>query len=148
MSVARWNPMREIEEILNRYQGLPGDAWARSFGNEDIGTTDWRPAVDIRETPEAYQIEIDLPAVDPNDVDVNVSEGVLTVQGERRPRGEAEGERIHRTERRYGRFARSFVLPETADPERISAQARNGVLQLTVGKKESHRPRNIEIEVG
>jgi len=141
MALVRWNPTREFEEFFNRHSDL-----SRSFWGEDMASTDWTPPVDIKETPENYQIDIELPAVAAEDVKVTVKDGVLAVSGERKLENEAEG-KVHRIERRYGRFTRSFRLPEDADEGRIEASAKDGVLHLKLHKREQVKPRAIEVKV-
>ncbi len=125
MSIVRFNPWWEIDRSLN-----PGG---------------WVPVADVWETPSAYRIDLELPAVAAEDVDVSVNEGVLEISGERRPRERGEDERSHRVERRYGRFSRRFRLPENADEDAIRARVANGVLEVTIDKRAEHRPRRIEV---
>jgi HSP20 family protein len=101
--------------------------------------------VDITETEKEYRIDVEIPAVAVKDVDVSVKDGVLTVSGERNAESESSEGRRHRVERRWGKFARSFRLPENVDPESIQANARNGVLYLVIAKQEQAGPRRIEV---
>lgn len=145
MNVVRWNPFREIEDILGRYS-LLNDGFPVNAGSNGEGVSDWRPAVDISEKADGYVFTVDLPAVDPKDVELSVREGVLVIKGERQSEARKDDEQVHRIERRYGRFLRSFHLPEDADPENVSARARNGVLEVTVAKRAQVMPRRIEIQ--
>lgn len=147
MTVARWNPIAEMDELFRRSLGSQYTPYARTTTGEAMAEADFVPAVDIRETVGSYEIEVELPAVDPADVKVDLREGVLTVRGERRRAEVPEGVKEHRVERRYGRFARAFVLPEDADADSIRAKARNGVLEISVSKRAEVQPRSIEIEV-
>lgn len=106
---------------------------------------DWQPPVDVLETDDNYRVEVELPAVEAKDVQIRVEDGLLTVSGER-GRPDAASERTHRTERRFGKFARRFRLPDDADSEAIRATAAHGVLTITVDKAAKARPRAIEIE--
>lgn len=141
MSIVRWNPVREMDDFFSRFRDLDRGGWG-----EQIASSDWIPAVDVRETDQAFVIDIDLPAVAAEDVNVSVKDGVLVVTGERRFEKETEG-KVHRIERSYGRFTRSFRLPETADESTVEARAKDGVLHLTVGKHEAVKPRSIEVKV-
>jgi HSP20 family protein len=144
MTVVRWNPIAEMDELFRRSL-YPQTA--RGASSEAMAESDFTPLVDIRETEGAYEIDVELPAVDPADVKVDLRDGVLTVRGERR-RGELpEGVKQHRAERRHGRFSRAFVLPDDADADAIRARARNGVLEISVAKRAEVQPRSIEIEV-
>ncbi|HET6471978.1 MAG TPA: Hsp20/alpha crystallin family protein [Pseudomonadales bacterium] len=140
MSIVRWNPAREIDEFFNQLdRGFSG--WG-----ENIAASDWNPAVDINETDNDYEIDLELPAVQPSDVKVTFKDGVLAVTGERKFEKESKG-KVHRVERRYGRFSRSFRLPENADENGITASAKDGVLHLKVSKRAAVKPRAIEVKV-
>ena len=105
----------------------------------------WTPAADVWETPEAYRIDLDIPSVSADAVDVMVEENVLIMSGERTRPERTEGERDHRLERRYGRFTRRFRLPEDADPDAVEARVVHGVLEVRIAKREEHKPRRIEV---
>ena len=108
-------------------------------------TAHWTPAADVWETPEAYHIDLDVPALRADAVEVTVEHGVLTVAGERPEREQEATEKVHRRERRAGRFSRRFRLPEAADPDNVSARVVDGVLELTIAKHATERPRRIEV---
>ncbi|MEZ5557264.1 MAG: Hsp20/alpha crystallin family protein [Pseudomonadales bacterium] len=137
MSIVQWNPWKELDDVFGRVVNAP---------SEHLGGAEWSPAVDITETDEAYRIDLEIPGVPGDQVNVSVKDGVLTVEGERRFEAEANGRR-QRIERRYGRFARRFRLPEDVEDDAISARARDGVLELTVGKKAKAQPRSIQVQV-
>ena len=126
----------------------PFDDLFRTFANvgEPMARDEWAPAVDIVETEKAYEISLEVPAVARDNINVSVKDGVLTVTGER-SREKLEGEKVHRVERRYGKFVRSFRLPENIDEEGITARSENGVLHLAVAKQEKAQPRQIEVQV-
>jgi HSP20 family protein len=105
----------------------------------------WAPAVDVYENDKAYVVEVDLPGLRKEDVRVTVQDGVLTIQGERRLAREEKGVDYHRQERFYGKFLRSFTVPETVDVDRISAEFKDGVLRLTLPKREPTAGRVIEV---
>ncbi len=144
MSLVAWNPARELDALFSRVNRPLGSE--RGVWGETMGSADWMPAVDIRETEDAYQIDVDLPEMRPEDVQVTFHDGVLAVSGERKYEQKTEG-KVHRLERRYGRFSRSFRLPESADESRIEAQARDGVLRLRIPKREAVKPRTIDVQV-
>jgi HSP20 family protein len=108
-------------------------------------TGGWTPAADVWETADAYRIDLDVPSLSANEVEVSVEEGVLIMSGERRRAERQEGERNHRLERRSGQFSRRFKLPENADPDAISARVHCGVLEVTIAKREEHKPRRVEV---
>ncbi len=105
----------------------------------------WTPVADVWETTDAYRIDLEIPSVPAEAVDVSVEEGVLILSGERTRPSRAEGERNHRLERRTGKFSRRFKLPEDADEQAISARVANGLLEVTVSKREEKKPRRIEV---
>jgi HSP20 family protein len=141
MSIVRWNPSREFDEFFNRFVGH-----RQSASDENLASSDWSPAVDIRETDENFEIDLEIPAIAAADVKVTVKDGVLSVTGERKYEKEVKG-KVHRVERQYGRFVRSFRLPETADESRIQANSKDGVLYLKVAKRAEVKPRAIEVTV-
>lgn len=112
-----------------------------------VATSDWVPAVDIAENDEHFLIEADVPGVDPKDIEVSMDNGVLSIKGERKSEVKEEKEGYTRVERSHGSFYRRFSLPESADPENISAKSNKGVLQIRVGKKEVAKPKKISVKV-
>lgn len=145
MSLARWNPFREFEELFNHYPRLgksPGGA-----SQELMTAADWAPAVDISETPQAYLIKAELAGVKREDIQVKVEGGQLRLSGERTFEKEEKDKKQHRVERFYGSFSRSFSLPDDADEAQIKAEYRDGVLHLTLPKREPAAPRARAIAV-
>lgn len=149
MANSQWDPLRDMEELLARY-GRSAPAQPLAHGrSEHIAAADWRPLVDIVETADLYLIEAELPGVKREDVRVGVDEGVLTIQGHRDAHpADAAARKSQRSERPSGRFARSFALPELADPERIAARMEDGVLYVSIGKRGERGRRGIEVKVG
>ncbi len=136
MNVVRWSPFHELD---NLFQALDRPA-------AGVRRADWLPLVDIRESEHNYQIDVEVPAVASEDLSVSVTDGVLTVSGERKAEvSEAKGKQ-HRVERRYGRFVRNFQLPDDADVNGISARNQDGVLYLAIAKRESAKTRTIDID--
>lgn len=153
MSIVRWDPMRELEDVQRRVQGFfstPGSSTPSlgSFWNEQLGSPQWQPACDISETPEAYSIHAELPDVRKEDIKVTLTDGVLTLMGERRMEKEEKNKRYHRVERSYGRFQRSFDLPTAVDENKVTATYRDGVLNLLVPKATGGGVQPKEIRIG
>ncbi len=121
------------------------DSVSRLFG--EPGSRPWTPAVDIFETENELVLKADLPEVDPKNVDIQIENGTLTLKGTRSFEAEKNGKGYHRIERSYGSFVRAFSLPETVDPENVKADFKNGVLTITIAKKEVAKPRSIKVEV-
>jgi HSP20 family protein len=117
-------------------------------GKETMVVADWLPAVDVSETDGDYQIKAEIPDVKKEDVKVTVEDGVLTIQGERKQEKEEKGKKYHRVERSYGRFVRSFTLPDLVDEGKVKAEFKDGVLNLQLPKSEKVKPKAIEVTVG
>lgn len=105
----------------------------------------WLPPVDIREEADRFVISADLPGIDPQQIEVQMEKGVLSIRGERKAAEVAEGVRQSRVERRHGGFHRSFALPDSADAEGIVASGSNGVLEIVIPKKAETAPRRIQV---
>lgn len=152
MSLVRWSPFHELEEMstrLNRFFGQPG--WPRTNGEaakDAMMTFDWAPTVDIAETPEEFQIKVELPEVKKEDVKVSVDHGVLRLEGERKQEKEEKGKKYHRIERSYGSFLRTFSLPDNVDDTKVRAEFKDGMLNVRLPKIERAKPRAIEVKVG
>jgi len=139
MTLARWSPWRELEEMQRGLSRILDDA---SFG---IETGSWAPAVDIRETDDALVVQAELPGIDKKDVRVEVKDGVLSISGERKYEKDVKEENVHRIERSYGRFTRSFALSPNIDTEHVDATMKNGVLEIRLPKVESAKPKAITV---
>ena len=137
MSLVNWNPIRDFDGFFTRIGVAP---------SEQLGRSDWVPPVDIFETEDAYQIEMEVPSIPREEISVSVKDGVLRVSGVRKLEKETGGKR-HRMERRFGKFRRSFRLPEDVREDSIDASAQHGVLHITVRKREEMQPRTIEVQV-
>lgn len=148
MNLVRWDPFRELEEMSDRLNRLVARQDARqSNGKEMLTVADWAPSVDISETEEEFQIKAELPEVKKEDVKVTLESGVLTLQGERKYEREEKGRKIHRVERSYGQFVRSFALPDFVDETKVKAEFKDGVLSLHLPKSERAKPKAIEVKV-
>ena len=136
MSLTHFDPLANIRVFE--------DAFTRLF-NEPQTNRPWTPAVDIYETENDLVVKADLPDVDLKDIDVRVENQTLTLAGERKfEKQDAAG--YHRIERSYGNFTRSFAVPNSFDTEKIAASFKNGVLSVSLPKKEAAKPRQIKIE--
>ncbi len=107
----------------------------------------WSPAVDIFETENELVLKADVPEVDPKQVAIQMENGTLTLKGERKFDEQKNGRGFHRIERGYGSFVRAFSLPDTVDPEKVKADYKNGVLTVTLPKKEVAKPRTVNVEI-
>lgn len=138
MELMTWNPLREMDALLNR----AGFGALRNLDGEN-----WLPAVDIHETDKAYVIRAEAPGVAKEDLKVSVENGVLTLEGERRKETEEKNEKHIRRERYYGRFARSFSLPEDAATDQIKAKTRDGVVEIRIPRAEAPAERRTEVRI-
>lgn len=145
MSLTRYEPRNTMEQLRREmgrmFEGLP----AIDEGS-NIATSDWVPAVDIKENEKEFVIHADIPGVDPNDIDVHMEDGMLTIKGERESESKEEHEGYKRIERKRGSFYRRFSLPDTANADKISAKSKNGVLEITIPKQEKAQARKIEVK--
>jgi len=141
MTLTRWTPWQEIESVNRQLSRLLDD----SNSTMDTGGGHWAPSVDIRETDDALLVQAELPGIDKKDVKLEVREGVMTLSGERRYEKDVEEENVHRIERSYGSFTRSFSLPANIDSEKVQAEMKDGVLSVRLPKRESAKPKAIEI---
>lgn len=147
-SIVRWDPFKEMSGLQDRMNRLFDDVWGRGRrGEEEFISGGWVPPVDVRETKDSLEIAAELPGIDPKNVEVAVESGILSLRGTRTFEKAAEGETYHRVERAYGAFERSFTLPGNVDAERIQATYRNGVLHLSVPKREEAKPKAISIKI-
>lgn len=122
------------------------DLMENFFGRgEDLSNRAWRPAVDIRETEDAYELHAELPGMKKDDIGITLENNVLKLSGERRFEKDVKEEEFHRIERSYGSFTRAFSLPSRVDSERVEASFEDGVLKVRVPKAAETRPRRIEI---
>jgi len=132
----------------NRINRMLNDIFADFDGASRNGhTASWVPAVDVLEQADLIRIAAELPGVKPEDVKISVEGNVLTLEGTKQQVAEEKTERVHRYERTYGSFARSFTLPRTVDTAQIKAGYDNGVLTITLPKAEQAKPRQIAVEV-
>jgi len=146
MNLEIWRP----ERLSNLWGELD---WLRPFFGEENGLIGGEhlplayPAVEIKEDEENYYLEAEIPGLSEKEVEVYVENGVLTLKGEKKEESEKKEGRVHRTERYYGRFSRSFTIPENVAEDKIKARSENGMLKLTLPKGEETKPKRVEIKV-
>jgi HSP20 family protein len=146
MNLVRWNPFRELEEMSERLNRMFGREITPRKGEESLTTVDWIPSVDIVETEKEYTIKTELPEVKKEDVKVSVENHTLTILGERKQEKEEKGKKFHRIERSYGCFERSFNMPDDADEKKITAEFKDGVLNVHLAKSEMVKPKTVEVK--
>jgi HSP20 family protein len=136
------NPLATLSDLFDDL--LNGNVF-EAAGRQLTGTS-W-PRVDITESEKNYILRADVPGLDKKDLSVTVENGVLTIKGEKKEERKTEKDRYYHFERSYGKFSRSFALPEEVDSEHIEAKMENGVLELSLPKIENARPKAIEVKV-
>ncbi|HEY3197419.1 MAG TPA: Hsp20/alpha crystallin family protein [Nitrospirales bacterium] len=148
-AITPWDPFKELDELQTRLSTLFGRSPLRKNGGKDEAMTvaQWAPLVDIVEDEHEYLIKAELPEVKKEEVKVTVQDGVLSLMGERKFVKEEKDKKYHRVERAYGSFVRTFSLPEDADENKVSADFKDGVLQVHLPKSEKARPKNIEVQI-
>ena len=147
MNVTRFEPWNLINFLHQDLDQIAGRRYGVA-GTDDNGSSvaDWVPAVDIVEEKDRYVLRADVPGVKPEDIDVNMENGILSVSGERHDESTEEAEGMRRVERVSGRFYRRFNLPDTADAEEISAKSANGILEVLIPKQAEIQARRIAVE--
>lgn len=134
--LAKWDLFRDLRSAEDEFDRIAGRAFSRDT---------WVPALDVRESQDRFDVTVDLPGLEPGDVNVTFEDGMLSITGKREFSVEDRGETWHRIERSFGTFARSMRLPQTADTERIEATFDKGVLTISVPKTEQAKPKTIEV---
>lgn len=145
MSLIQWEPLRNLESMVDRY--------ARSMGfptttTPDItATADWSPHVNICESDKSYLIEAEVPGMRKEDIKVNLEDGVLCIQGERKQEKVEKGKKFLRVEGSYGNFYRSFSLPDNIDETHIKATFHDGLLDLEIPKTTEAVHKTVQVKV-
>ena len=149
MVIVRWlDPFRDLSAIQERMNQIFEDALARSRGREEgLRTGMWTPAVDIYENNDSVVVKAELPGVERDQISVEVKDGILTLRGERKFEKEVKEESYHRIDGSYGNFQRSFSLPVSVEPDKVTARFKDGVLEVILPKKEQARPKQIQVDV-
>jgi HSP20 family protein len=144
--LARYNPFFDFDEFTKGLS-LFQDAATRFMPHEGESARPWAPAVDIAETENELILKADLPEVKLENIDVRLENGTLTLKGKREFEKKEQDKGYHRIERGYGAFTRAFTLPETVDPEKVTADYQAGVLTVKIGKKEIAKPRSVKVNI-
>ena len=140
MSLIKWDPFREFPALNDRLGNFLGRTW-----DNPLSTTAWNPSVDIFENDNEIVFKAELPGMNPKDIEVKLENSVLMLKGERRFEKETKEENYHRIEREYGNFSRSFALPSAVEGDKVTAEYKDGVLKVTLPKKEEIKPKPIKI---
>jgi HSP20 family protein len=145
MTIVRYDPFRDLRTLQEEVNRLFSTNLTRGFGEEGIGRGAWNPSVDIYENKDQIVLEAELPGMKRDDFELSVENNVITLRGERQFEKKEDSDNYHRVERSYGSFTRSFTLPQSVSAEGATAEFSNGVLRVTLPKREETRARRIEI---
>ena len=147
-TMIRWEPSRGLPITRDRVDRLFNEFLGRGWGGEEgLATGVWTPQVDVFETPDHIVLKADLPEMKKEDVEITIQNNTLTLKGERKMETETKDHQVYRLERSYGTFSRSFTLPPTVDVERTTAEFTEGVLTLTLPRREESKPKQIKVKV-
>ncbi len=141
MNITRWNPFNEMDDFFKFYNR----SLAQNPAQEGMLSADWTPSVDITENDKEFLIKAELPEVKKEDISIDINKGVVTLSGERK--SEVKDEKEHRIERFYGRFSRSFSLPEIVKEGDIKAESKEGMLYLHLPKTAVEKPKKIQVKI-
>lgn len=147
-NITRYRPsslMHQLHRLSQEWDHLFEPSYPED--NSLVETSHWAPCVDIKEEPDRFVLYADIPGVDPNDIEIAMEDGVLTIKGERSSSQKEESEGYTRIERSKGTFYRRFALPDTADPERITAEGTHGVLEIIIPKREKAKSKKIKVNI-
>lgn len=149
MTLVRWTPLRELAAMQDRMNRLFEDTFKSPLSDENALTArDWVPVVDIYETEKEIVLKAELPEIKEKEIEIKVEDNTLILQGERKMEADVKEENYHRVERSYGAFSRSFRMPHTVDSTKIKAAYKDGVLKISLPKREEAKPKQIKIDIG
>lgn len=142
--LTKWSYLPTISSLQNEMNRMMD----RIFREGNLTETGmWLPPIDLSETNDKITVKAEIPGIDPKDIDISIQENTLFLKGEKREEKEEKGKNYYRIERQYGSFSRSVVLPATVDTDKVTAECKNGVLEITLQKKEEVKPKQISIKV-
>jgi len=141
MAIVRWDPLKDLVSIQERINRLFDDALtSRKSGVQ----SDWIPPVDVLETEKGVLLIVEVPGLKEDDIDIQISDNILTIKGERKL-PDVEKENYYRLERPYGKFSRSFQLPDNVDVNKVKASLKDGILKISLEKSEKEKPKVINV---
>jgi len=144
MSLTHYNPWSLFDQLQHEMHRMPSQK-RKDIDNSHVVTSDWAPAVDIKEEDDQYLLIADIPGVDPKDIDIHMDNNILTIKGERNSELKTEQEGFKRIERKHGVFYRRFTMPEGVNADSVNANSNNGVLTVSIPKQEAVQPRKISV---
>jgi len=145
MAIIRWDPFRDMVSLREKMNRLFEDVFTGRGDDKELASSTWAPAVDIFETESELVMSAEIPGIDEKDIEIKLEDNTLTLKGERKFEKETREENYHRIERSYGSFYRAFTLPNSVDLDKIHAEHENGILKITLPKRQELKPRNVKI---
>lgn len=148
MNITRYEPQRFLRDVTNDFNRffVGPNTWPWLTRDVDFAGNEWEPPVDIKELDDHFEVRTDVPGVEPKDIEVSMENGILKISGKRESEVKDEQDGYRRIEREYGEFHRQFMLPDSADPDKISAKCEKGVLEITIGKTPTRMPKRIPVK--
>ena len=144
MTLVRWSPVRDVLAVRDEMSRLLEESFGRGYGSDSpVG---WQPVVDIEEQPDRYAVRAELPGLKSEDIKITLKDNQLVIRGEKRREEEKKDSTFHRVERVYGRFERAFRLSHAVQSDKIEANYRDGVLEVSIPKAEEAKPREIQVK--
>jgi HSP20 family protein len=147
MRITKWQPYSDLATMYDRWNRFFGEDLMDETSKNGLIPSAWRPMTDIYETKESYVFKVELPGFKKEDIKVEFSGDTLTLRGERKQEEETKNENLHRLERSYGLFERSFTIPKNVDAKKIDASLKDGILVLTIPKVEEAQTKAIPIAI-
>jgi HSP20 family protein len=142
------SPLADVAVLQNRLNSIFNDFAQPNVDDESLTMGNFIPAVDVYENAQQVVLRLEVPGIRQEDLDVKLENQTLTVKGERKFEKDEKEENFHRIERRYGSFTRTFTLPQTIDTGTVKANSENGVLTISLAKKEAAKPKQVKVEIG
>ncbi len=147
MAIVRFEPFSGVSGVQSQFDRFLREAFSPASGSGEASTRTWAPPVDIYENGDSLVLKAELPGVNPDDVEIRVEDNTLYLKGNRKFENEVKEQNYHRVERSYGTFTRTFALPNSIDADKVGASYKDGILTLTMPKKEEAKPKTIKISV-
>jgi len=146
MAILKWHPWGEVDSVRNEMENAFDYFWGRQ-SDKNWGTGTWQPAVDLVENDNNFLLTAELPGLEKKDISLNIVNNVLTLRGEKKAEKEFKEDKYYRLERSSGTFQRSVTLPTAVQTDKVAAEFKDGVLKVTLPKKEEVKPKQISINV-
>ena len=147
MAIVRFEPFSGLAAGQSQFDRFLREAFSPALGGGEASTRTWAPPVDIYENGDSLVLKAELPGVNPDEVEIRVEDNTLYLKGNRKFENEVKEQNYHRVERSYGTFTRTFSLPNSVDADKVGASYKDGILTLTMPKKEEAKPKTIKISV-